>query len=374
LIARAQLVDPTYVPPKFENFFEAICPEEFDSGAVVAALKQQKGLIEQAYIVAPTEDAGVVALTNPQFLQQRYLLPAPVGIGVAHAWFKGADGQGCHLVDIEHAWLLNRGGDDQHEDLPPNIPVIAGFNRQEDRGHGAAVLGVIAALDNTVGVVGIAPQTKIKVASPDELFPIGVPPMQHVAAIIALAATHLGFGDVLLLEISSGDLPVELDHFVFNAIQLITTGGVVVVEAGGNGGQDLDNHAFPGESGAIIVGACVAGIPHSREPNPRGSNFGSKIDCNAWGEQVHTCGSKTNPVASNAYFEFSGTSAASAIIAGVCLLVQQLHRMKHGSPMHPLVLRNVLRDRANGTEASTFFSDRIGVMPDLGKIIANLSL
>jgi serine protease len=275
------------------------------------------------------------------------------------------------LIDIEHAWLLNQAGDDRHQDLPPNIPLIAGFNRQDQRGHGAAVLGVIAALDNDVGVVGIAPQTIIKVISPDQIFPLGVPEMQHVAAMIALAAANLAFGDVLLLEVSSDDLPVELDAFVYEAIRLATAGGVVVVEAGGNGAQNLDSHPFHGESGAIIVGSCVPGIPHSRDPR---SNFGEKIDCNAWGDDVFTCGSKTDPVASNAYFNFSGTSAASAIIAGVCLLIQQLRRNKNGAPMHPFALRNVLHDRNNGTEASTFFVDRIGVMPDLGKIIANLPL
>src|SRR5262245_11351258 len=63
------------------------------------------------------EGAGVVGTTNPRFWEQKYLLPAPDGIGVVHAWMKGADGRGCHLIDIEHAWLRSQHEFDQHEDL-----------------------------------------------------------------------------------------------------------------------------------------------------------------------------------------------------------------------------------------------------------------
>lgn len=63
-------------------------------------------------------------------------------------------------------------------------------------------------------------------------------------AIVA-AASAMSFADVLLLESQTnyGGLslvPCEAEPAVFDAIRLATALGIVVVEAGGNGGNDLD--------------------------------------------------------------------------------------------------------------------------------------
>jgi hypothetical protein len=375
MVGRAREQDPSYQPPRFDNFLNVICPVGFDPQFLVATLAQMQGIVELAYVMPRTEPAGVVAVTNPKFGLQRYLLPAPIGIGVQSAWLKGADGTNGQLIDIEHAWLLNRDFDDRHEDLPVNIPLLAGVNRRESRGHGAAVLGVIAALDNNVGVVGIAPRARVRVMSSDEPSPpAGVDPLLFLAARILAAGLQLRFGDVVLLESTvGGGLPMELDPAVFKSIELIAKAGIVVVEAAGNAGLDLDGQGLLGDSCAILVGACLEALPHRRVPNPDGSNFGVRVDCKAWGEHVHTCGSR-DPVTFNSYFDFSGTSAAAAIVAGLCLLVQQLHEQKHGLPMHGLTLRDVLRNPNNCTVSPTASIDRIGHMPDLQKIITNLAL
>jgi len=376
LVARAKAERPDYAPPRFENFAQVFCSVGFDPQPLIAFLLQLQGIVEAAYLMPRTEHAGVVAVTNPKFGLQKYLLRAPVGIGVQSAWAKGADGTGRKLVDVEHAWLLNRKGDDRHEDLPQNIPLLAGLNRLEERGHGAAVLGVIAAVDNGIGVVGIAPKVGISVISPQD--PLSRPdaqPTEDLANNILSFTQSLGRGDVLLLELTvTPNLPVELDLAVFKAVEVLSSRGVVVVEAAGNGGVDLDGLPFHGDSGAIVVGACTADPSHVRVPNPKGSNFGSRIDCNAWGEKVHTCGSKTDPVPFNRYFDFSGTSSAAAIVAGLCLLVEQLQEKKTGTTMSGMALRNILRDPNNCTVSPTFFVDRIGHMPDLQKIITNLAL
>jgi len=55
------------------------------------------------------------------------------------------------------------------------------------------------------------------------------------------------------------------------------------------------------------------------------SNYGSRVDCYAWGEGVFTTTSDTNgqAPATNLYRDdFGNTSAATAIIAGVALSVQ----------------------------------------------------
>lgn len=373
-VAQAKANDPTYSPPNFENFLEIRCPLGFDTARLVTALSAlPPTLVEHAYAVQAVEPANVVGTTNPFFPRQQYLQPAPVGVGAAAAWQKGADGTGCRLVDMEHAWLLNHGADDAHQDLPPNIPLLGGFNRREGRGHGAGVLGVIRAVDNAVGVVGLAPNSIIHAISPDDLSPDPLrPPREDVPGKLEIARQNLRFGDILLLEVQADKRPVESDLAIFALILRLVLEGIVVIECGGNGGLDLDTTPIGKfDSGAIVVGSCNSAAPHARHPV---SNFGRRIDCKAWGENVFTSGKMTDPVKPDDYFNFSGTSSAGAIIAGVCLLIQDLHRRKHGAPLHPRELRNILRDPANCTVAPTAAVDKIGHMPDLAKIIANNNL
>jgi len=385
--------DPTYAPPNFENFLEIICPPAFDTSPLVAALALWVGVVEFAYTVDPTEPAAVIGTTNPLFALQGYLAPAPDGIGVQSAWAKGADGTGVNLIDIEHAWFL------AHEDLPQNIPLLAGINGDKLPGHGTAMLGIIAAIDNGVGVVGIAPKTAISLMAARDRATTGANSVDHVARMIGRACARLSPGDVLLLELQTtgnDHPPIDLARAVFEAILLCTTKGIIVVEAGGNGNSDLDtmkdvfgkrvlSRLAAGEfrdSGAILVGSSTSTVPHTVNPT---SNFGSRIDCYAWGENVFTTGSRKNTVEPNSYFDApngnpptgppaSGTSAASAIIAGVCILIQHLQKTVTGSstapPLSPAEMRQVLSDPANGTDSFSI-NDRIGVMPDFAKILAN---
>ena len=175
-----------------------------------------------------------------------------------------------------------------------------------------------------------------------------------VAKRIQAATAILSAGDVLLLEVQfngppsgPGLVPVETQSDVFVAIQLAAARGIVVVEAAGNGGGDLDtltvkgkailnrtSPEFQGDSGAIMVGACTSKIPHGTHPD---CNVGSRVDCNAWGDHMVVPGNvleldkmddpfqyHLTPSPDVGDVPFGHTSGASAIIAGVCLLVQHL--------------------------------------------------
>jgi hypothetical protein len=58
------------------------------------------------------------------------------------------------------------------------------------------------------------------------------------------------FGEVLLLEAQTSlwgyvRVPVEIEPAAFDVIRLATALGIVVVQAGGNGGVDLDTVVNP---------------------------------------------------------------------------------------------------------------------------------
>ena len=80
-------------------------------------------------------------------------------------------------------------------------------------------------------------------------------------------------GTIVTATLIQTDLPLESDIAVFDAVRLATALGVVVVEAAGNGGHDLDAFADPAglplflasfrDSGAILVASA---FPASRCP------------------------------------------------------------------------------------------------------------
>ena len=185
-------------------------------------------------------------------------------------------------------------------------------------------------------------------------------------------------------------LPCEKDDLTFKTITTAVSKGVVVIEAAGNVFEDFDTYSDEQDrqifnpnsphfrdSGAILVGASTSDPSHARwedtanNPPTFGSNFGKRIDCNAWGENVFTTTSN-EPASIDLYTDsFGGTSAATAIIAGVALCVQGMAEAgRVGRRFKPSELRDILRDPVNGTKSKSR-TDQIGAMPDLKRIIDN---
>jgi hypothetical protein len=388
MVASAQAEDPTYSPPNFFNYLAVDCPEGVDPGTVASAVQALGGPVELAYVQAQPSDPAVVATGNPLFVGQGYLGAAPTGVGVQAMWARGADGSGSRFIDLEQGWLL------RHDDLPTGIPLLAGLNRHASFAHGCAVLGEIVALDNSNGIVGMAPAALPRVISyfDRELSSASPRLRATIASRITVAARSLRFGDVLQLEVQlegriSGTetlIPVETDPAVFEAIRLTTKLGIIVTEAAGNGGADLDRFERGGrfvlsrnrldsrDSGAIVVGACTSAVPHTRLPQ---SNFGSRVDCCAWGENVLTTGNPAQPDRRDAFWSgpfFNGTSSATAVISSLCLLIQDLQILLTPKPgqrgrLGPATMRAIMRSAANGTPVQ----GGIGSMPDGAAILRN---
>lgn len=350
---------------------------------------------------------------------QCYVEGGDKGVNARGAWDLGVTGLGVRIVDVERSWY------ESHDDLPVIAPasitgsptatgtdLLSGDNAFSTSGaaefdgrHGAAVAGILVARQNGVGVQGIAHGATLKLASHYQAPDIDT---AHVADAIMAALTWLSAGDVLLLEIerrfTTGALagsfgPTEIEAADHDAIRVAHALGVVVVEAAGNSGQDLDKvpalkvgDSAYAHSGAIVVGACSPGLPttatgtpaHTRLP---ASNFGSRVDCFAWGARVATVGVATSGTttfvpstasdAAHAYRgDFDGTSAAAAIIAGAAALVSSRHSaIFGGQPPAPAQLRELLRDPDLGVRCTDHAdANNIGSMPDIIKVLGSLGL
>jgi hypothetical protein len=375
LVARARDRDSTYTPPDFLTYFAVSVPEGGDPQRLREVLASLP-TVSIAYVESPPGEPPLVTPgDDPLSANQGYLDAAPVGINARYAWTQpGGDGAGQALVDLERGWTL------AHEDLQAhNITVVSGVNK-EYFFHGTAVLGIMAAVDNTVGVVGIVPAiNSVRCVSEwrtDGSF--------STADAIVDALDVLKAGQVLLLEAQAADysgyrnVPVEIEPAVFDLISLATASGIVVIEAAGNGAQDLDRVQDPDrgfvlnrehrdfiDSGAIIVGAATSTARARTET----SNFGSRVDCFAWGENVTTTFTDANGTALRDYTHVAGgTSAAAAIVAGAGVAVQGAREAQPNMRFDPATLRALLSDPAN-TASQKPQVDRIGVMPDLKVLI-----
>jgi len=329
--------------------------------------------------------------------RQIYLNAASSGVDARWAWTQaGGRGRDIRIIDVEGAWRFT------HEDLTQNQGgVVAGtmLAGVDWRNHGTAVLGEFSGDVNAVGIVGIAADATVSACSHS----IGS------AAAINQAASRLRPGDIILLEMhrpgprfafatrtdQRGYIAVEWWPDDFAAILNATSRGIIVVEAAGNGAENLDDAlyqtpaaGFPAgwrnsfrrsnrDSGAIVVGA---GAPppgtHGRDNGPDRSrldfsNWGALIDAQGWGREVTTCGYGDLQGGSNEdlwYTDtFSGTSSASPIVTGVIACLQGMAKARGKPVLTPAQVRNCLRSTGSPQQDAPGrpASQRIGNRPDL---------
>ena len=353
--------------------------------AAAAALPMVAAATVRAHVLlASTISYG----TNPDANRTLQIQPAPNGVDAIHVWqVAGGTGVGAQLADIEDGWNTNH-----QELLLARIHAPSGFrpDRVPDGGHGTCVAGILVGGDNGVGTVGIVPDADLTLIADDAVILADAPnapglSAASTAAKIAAAAKTVGVGGVILIEealnlfarppLPSGDVDeradmlVEFQPAIQIAIRLATLFGVTVIEPAGNGGADLDSFAFlahtrPGSptfSFAVVVGAGEqSGISWDRTF----SSFGSRVDCFADGARVRAPSS----TAQDAYLLFSGTSSASAVVAGAAAAIQAMSLAATGATLAPADVRRLLSDPTLGTAVVSGGKGGIGTMPDLRKI------
>lgn len=392
--------------PDLSRFYQVEAPQaQLDD--IAEQLREAPG-IEAAYIKPPTELPQLNDMlpvpedappATPDFTaQQGYLNPAPGGIDAKFAWTKaGGTGAGINIIDIEGAWRFT------HEDLGINQGgLIHGVHSSDVnwRNHGTAVIGEFSGDKNSIGITGICADAKVRAAS---IFTSQI--AASSSAAIMAAANLLSKGDILLLELhrpgprfnfqqrndQKGYIAIEWWPDDLAAIKFAVAKGIIVVEAAGNGAENLDDAIYntrpagfpntwvnpfkrnPVDSGAIVVGA---GAPPSgnfgADRSRLGfSNFGALVDAQGWGREVVTAayGDLQGGANENLWYtkEFSGTSSASPIVVGAIGCLQGMVKAAAKPLLTPAQVRTHLRTtgspQQNGPNGGA--SQRIGNRPDL---------
>lgn len=292
--------------------------------AAQALVRQAGGSIRYTYdlvpaIAASVPEAAIAGLqANPNVARvepdlEIYVVDAEldntwgvkrIGAGTVHDG--GNKGAGVKVA------VLDTGIDTDHPDLSydPSCSTsfVPGEGLEDGNGHGTHTSGTIAALDNNIGVVGVAPEATIcalKVLSNS-----GSGSYSNVIAALDFVVTQ---GDIFVTNNSygsSGDPGLTVKAAFDNAY----AAGVLHAAAAGNGGNPPgkgDNCIYPARWDSLIATAAT------KQGDSRAS-FSSTCAENelaAPGQQINST------VPGGGYGEKSGTSMASPHVAGTAALV-----------------------------------------------------
>lgn len=271
--------------------------------------------------------------------------PIPTGIDRIFATENSnlsIDGADDFRVDVDVA-VIDTGVDFEHPDLnvvggvdctltsgggPPwarqsYCSSTEGTGGDDDHYHGTHVAGTIGALDNSIGVVGVAPGARIWAVKVLDSGGSGYE--SGIVAGIDWITAHRGTIEVANMSLGgSGHSQAEKD-----AIQGAVDVGVAFAVAAGNDDDDARNYSPAAFDNVLTVSALAdfngtsgGGAPSTCRPDQDDtladfSNWGIAVDIAAPGVCIHS----TYPLEQGSYATISGTSMASPHVAGALAIL-----------------------------------------------------
>jgi subtilisin family serine protease len=240
--------------------------------------------------------------------------------------------------------VIDSGVDTNHPDLKGQMyggrncttPNTAAYS--DENGHGTHVAGTIAASNNTIGVVGVAPGAKI--ASIRVLDKNGSGSWSSVIcgldAVAANGPTHGGAITVANMSlggsgVSDNNCGLTNNDALHAAICRVRDAGVTIIVAAGNSGVNSANFIPAAYDDAVITVSALTdtdgkggalGLPTNYggdDTFASFSNFGSPVDIAAPGVNIYST------KLGGGYTTMSGTSMASPHAAGAAALYLATH-------------------------------------------------
>lgn len=237
--------------------------------------------------------------------------------------------------------VLDTGIDYDHPDLDANVekgvdttgngPLKTGLKHADDKnGHGTHVAGTVAAENNSIGVIGTAPQTglyAVQVLGND-----GTGRYSDVIQGIDWAVNN--GAEVVSMSLGGTSDSQALQHAVDNAYN---SGAVVVAAAGNSGDGDASTNevVYPAKySSAVAVAAT-----NPSDDTPVWSSEGDEVEVSAPGVDVNSTW------LDGQYQRHDGTSMATPHVSGSAALL-----IAENSSLTPGDVREALKDSCKDIE------------------------
>lgn len=238
--------------------------------------------------------------------------------------------------------VLDSGISASHEDL--NVAGGASFVDGEPdpyndgNGHGTHVAGTIAGLDNTLGVLGVAPEVSlyaVKVLGSD-----GSGTYSGIAKGVEWAIDNNI--DVVNMSLGGSQGSTTLQQAMDNAYN----SGVLLVAAAGNEGSygksSRNTIGYPAKYNSVMaVGAVDSNLERASF-----SSVGNELEVMAPGVNVYSS------VPGDSYDSYNGTSMASPHVAGAAALI-----LANDSSLSNVDVRNLLNDTATSLGDSFYYGN-----------------
>jgi subtilisin family serine protease len=275
---------------------------------------------------------------------------------------------GVNRIDADLAWGVSRGTgikvaiidsgiDMDHPDLIANLQGGINFVSKgaawnpadptkwdDDNGHGTHVAGIVAAVDNNIGVIGVAPEAHLWAVK--VLDRKGGGYLSDVIAGIKWSIDH----DMQVINMSLGTSS-DIQSF-HDAVDAAYDAGIVIVAAAGNSGDGdgtTNEVIYPAKYSSVIAVAAT----RSDDSTPYWSAEGEEVEIAAPGVSIRST------VKGGTYSTKSGTSMASPHAAGTVALllnttIPALYDTDIDGIWDPAEIRAVLIQTADDLEPSGF--------------------
>jgi len=232
---------------------------------------------------------------------------------------------GLKMLNVEGTWIktkgdgikicvLDTGKPLNHPDLEANILGAANFTSDADlydreSGHSTHCGGIIGAIDNQQGVVGIAPECELYFAK--VLANNGLGKFEWIANGIQWAIDL----QVDIISMSLGSTAQPPNNRIEKLLEKAVDNGIIPVAAAGNEGAKEVN--YPAR-----YDCCLAVSAVDKNKNITSwSNQGTKVEISAPGSDIYST------YLNGGYAILSGTSQATPFISGTLALCKAWHRI-----------------------------------------------
>lgn len=263
----------------------------------------------------------------------------PWGIKATNApemWKRGFRGEGVVIA------ILDTGCDLEHPDLKDRIIGGRNFttdyqanpdNFSDNYGHGTHVAGIIAATNNNLGIIGMAPDSKLLILKVLCANGIGNPDWITNAIKYCINWTGPNKEKVRIISMSLGGTEYMVD--MHNSIKKASDNNILVVCSAGNDGDgnlDTVELQYPGAFPEVVE---VGAIDQNKKL-AYFSDTNNTVDIVAPGVNILS----TFP--NNQYIQFSGTSMAVPHVAGAAALIINKYEKEYGRCLNEHELYNII--------------------------------